>query len=168
MTKLCKELPNFQEHNIRVRFIGDMQQFVTQLRQQIHHTEQQTANNTGLILVVAVSYGGRWDIVQATRQLATDVTQGKLSVGDINERRVNAALSLADLPAPDLFIRTSGEQRISNFFLWQLAYTELYFTDTLFPDFSTVDLQQALECFQQRGRRFGKTHEQIAQDQNVQ
>ncbi len=161
LINLQKELPTFQEHNIRMRFIGDTQQFTTKLQQQIRHAQQQTINNTGLTLVVAANYGGRWDIIQAARQLAADVVRGKLSVEDINEGNFKAVLCLADLPAPDLFIRTSGEQRISNFLLWHLAYTEFYFTETLFPDFDMVHLQQALQFFRQRLRRFGRTSEQI-------
>lgn len=168
LLNLEKEFSNFQKNNIRVRFMGDIQQFTTQLQQQIHDTQQQTANNTGLTLVIAASYGGRWDIIQAARRLASDIKQGKLLLNHINEQSFKEALSLADIPSPDLLIRTSGEQRISNFFLWQLAYTELYFTDTLFPDFNTVHLQRALEFYQQRIRRFGRTDEQITRSQDEQ
>ena len=161
LSNLQNELSAFKAHNIHVRFIGDMQKFSTELQQQIYDTQQQTANNTGLNLVIAVNYSGRWDIVQAMSRLATDIVHSKLLIEDINEENVSTLLSLADLPSPDLLIRTSGEQRISNFFLWQLAYTELYFTNTLFPDFDSAHLQQALECYQQRIRRFGRSDEQI-------
>jgi len=160
-TNLERQLPSFQEHNIQVRFIGDINKFSAKLRQRIDETEQQTASNTGLVLVIAASYGGRWDIIQATRCLAARVAQGELQIDDINETLFAQALSLADLPAPDLFIRTSGEQRISNFLLWQLAYAELYFSETFWPDFSSTHFQQALEFFQQRVRRFGKIDEQL-------
>ena len=158
---LDEELPSFQQHDIQMRFIGDFDKFPDKLQQQLNTAQQQTAANKGLILVVAASYGGRWDIVQAARCLASQVMQGKLQLDEINEANFSQAISLADLPTPDLFIRTSGEQRISNFFLWQLAYTELYFLDILWPDFSTIHFQQALDFFKQRVRRFGQVDEQI-------
>jgi undecaprenyl diphosphate synthase len=121
-----------------------------------------TASNSGLGLMVAVAYGGRWDITQACRSLATDVAAGKLAGSDISEAHIGARLALAGVPDPDLLIRTGGEQRISNFLLWNLAYTELYFSDALWPEFSPAHLQTAFEYFAQRERRFGKTSAQVA------
>ena len=163
-TNLEKELPSFQQHDIQVRFIGDLSQFSSQLQQRILSTQQQTANNKGLVLVIAASYGGRWDIVQAAKQLAQKVSIGQLQLDEIDENKFSQVMSLADLPEPDLFIRTSGEQRISNFLLWQLAYAELYFTETFWPDFGDKHFQEALNFFQQRIRRFGKIDEQLVKD----
>lgn len=163
-SNLQKELPSFQKHDIQVRFIGDLGQFSSQLQQRISTTQQQTINNKGLVLVIAVSYGGRWDIVQATKRLAQQVSDGQLQIDEIDENKFAQVISLADLPAPDLFIRTSGEQRISNFLLWQLAYAELYFTETFWPDFTDKHFQAALNFFQQRVRRFGKIDEQLTKD----
>lgn len=163
-TNLEKELSSFQRHDIQVRFIGDLNQFSPQLQQRILSTQQQTENNKGLVLVIAASYGGRWDIVQATKQLAQQVSIGQLQLDEIDENKFSQVISLADLPEPDLFIRTSGEQRISNFLLWQLAYAELYFTETFWPDFGDKHFQEALKFFQRRIRRFGKIDEQLMKD----
>ena len=163
-TNLEKELPNFQQHDIQVRFIGDLNQFSRQLQQRILITQQKTKNNKGLVLVIAASYGGRWDIIQAAKRLAQQVAAGQLQLDEITENKFSQMISLADLPAPDLFIRTSGEQRISNFLLWQLAYAELYFTETFWPDFGDKHFQEALNFFQQRIRRFGKIDEQLVKD----
>jgi undecaprenyl diphosphate synthase len=124
--------------------------------------EQLTAGNSGLRLIVAVAYGGRWDITQACRSLAADAAAGTVAAADIDETQVAQRLALAGIPDPDLLIRTGGEQRISNFLLWNLAYTELYFSDALWPEFSPAHLQAAFECFAQRERRFGKTSGQLA------
>ena len=161
MTTLQKEVKTLDKNNIRLRFIGDRFAFSQSLQDKISSAESQTKHNTGLELVVAANYGGRWDISQATRKIAEAVIEGKLATDAINEATVNQYLSLADLPEPDLFIRTSGETRISNFLLWQLAYTELYFTDDLWPDFDENSMQQALEYFSTRQRRFGYTGEQL-------
>ena len=162
-THLEKELPTFQQHNIQVRFIGDVEKFSPQLQQRMKNAQQQTAMNTGLVLVIAASYGGRWDIVQAAQKLADKIANGKIEIEDINEANFGQLMSLADLPAPDLFIRPGGEQRISNFLLWQLAYAELYFTEIFWPDFGDKHFQEALDFYQQRIRRFGKIDEQITQ-----
>ena len=125
-------------------------------------SEALTGSNTGLGLLVAVAYGGRWDITQAARSLAADAAAGKLDAAQITEVEIGARLALAAIPDPDLLIRTGGEQRISNFLLWNLAYTELYFTEALWPEFSPAHLAAAFEYFGQRERRFGKTSAQIA------
>ena len=124
--------------------------------------EELTAGNSGLTLIVALAYGGRWDITQACRSLAAEAAAGTLSAPDIGEAQVAGRLALAGIPDPDLLIRTGGEQRISNFLLWNLAYTELYFCDALWPEFSTAHLRAAFEYFARRERRFGKTSEQLA------
>jgi len=127
----------------------------------MENTEQLTRDNLGLKLAIAVNYGGRWDIAQAARQIAACVQAGELALDDIDADLLGRQLSLAALPEPDLFIRTGGEQRISNFLLWQLAYTELYFTDTLWPDFDENSLLDALASFARRQRRFGQTGDQV-------
>jgi undecaprenyl diphosphate synthase len=125
------------------------------------NSEVLTQDNAGLRLSIAVNYGGQWDIAEATRKVAALVQTGVIALSDIDAELLGKQLCLADLPEPDLFIRTGGEQRISNFLLWQLAYTELYFTDTLWPDFDEHSLVDALNSFAQRQRRFGQTGEQV-------
>jgi undecaprenyl diphosphate synthase len=132
------------------------------LQDYIAKAEQRTATNTGLTLVVAANYGGRWDIAQASRQIAEAAAAGRLRPEEVTVERLHQYTCLADLPEPDLFIRTGGEQRLSNFLLWQLAYTELYFTDRLWPDFDVDDLDAACAAFAGRQRRFGRTSEQVA------
>ena len=161
MATLQREVNKLDENGIRLRFIGDRNAFSPQLQEKIIAAERQTENNTGMNLVVAANYGGRWDMCQAMRKIAAQVRMDELSVDDIDENLISGQLSIADLPEPDLFIRTGGEKRVSNFLLWQLAYTELYFTDTLWPDFDQQCLQQAIEDFSTRERRFGHTGEQI-------
>lgn len=152
---LKKEIRQLHEDNIRVRFIGDRQRFSKGLLKQMQQAEQLTADNSRATLVIAVDYGGQWDIANAARILATRVQSGDMRVEDIDEQALDAEISLSDLPRPDLCIRTAGEQRISNFLLWQLAYAELFFTETLWPDFGEADFQQALASYAQRVRRFG-------------
>jgi undecaprenyl diphosphate synthase len=152
---LQREINSLVENQVRLTFIGDRQQFSSGLVGQMDRAEQLTAANDGLHLVIAANYGGRWDITQACRQVAEQVASGAMTAAQITDRLLAEHLCLAGLPEPDLLIRTSGEQRISNFLLWQLAYTELYFTDTYWPDFSTDELNQALACYAQRQRRFG-------------
>ena len=161
LTALRKEIKNLHENNVRMQFIGDISAFGNKLQNEISESEALTRDNTGLLLSIAVNYGGRWDITEAMRRIAAKIVEGDIQPGQINEEMVAQHLCLAQLPEPDLFIRTGGEQRISNFLLWQLAYTELYFTDTLWPDFSDACLQQALESFANRQRRFGQTGDQI-------
>jgi undecaprenyl diphosphate synthase len=158
---LDKEIDAMHRNGIRVRFIGERATLNAGLQQRIAAAEHRTANNTGMVLLIAVAYGGRWDITQAARRLAEDCVAGKRAVAAIDENDIGEYLSLAGLPEPDLFIRTGGEQRISNFLLWNLAYTELYFCDVLWPDFNAVELQRAIAYFNARERRYGLTSEQL-------
>ncbi len=150
-----KEASRLHENNVRIRIIGDRDRLGATLCRQIERVEELTVDNTGLHLVVAVSYGGRWDMTQACRRLAARVEEGSLHADEIDEGMLDDALELSDLPGPDLLIRTGGECRLSNFLLWQLAYAELYFTDVLWPDFREPDLDRALVWFAGRERRFG-------------
>jgi undecaprenyl diphosphate synthase len=159
---LVREVADLHRNHVRLRFIGDREALGAELRQQMQDAEALTAANQGLGLMVAVAYGGRWDIAQACRSLAADVAAGKLLASEISEEHIGARLALAGIPDPDLLIRTGGEQRISNFLLWNLAYSEFYFTEALWPEFSPVLLQTAFEYFGQRERRFGKTSAQVA------
>jgi undecaprenyl diphosphate synthase len=152
-----KEVDDLHRNGIRVRFIGDVARLRPALAAKIAAAEARTAQNTRMVLHVAVSYGGRWDIVEAARRLARGVADGSLRVEEIDEDRFAAQTQLAGAPPPDLFIRTGGEHRISNFLLWDLAYTELYFCDTLWPDFDDAALEAAFRHFAGRERRFGLT-----------
>ncbi len=163
MKTLQSEIDKLHKNNIRLRFIGDRTAFNEQLQQKMFEGEEKTKNNTALTLVIAANYGGRWDISQACKTISQRVAAGELSPCAINETVINEHLCLADLPDPDLFIRTGGERRVSNFMLWQLAYTEFYFTSTLWPDFNKLSLQDAITDFKSRQRRFGHTGEQIAE-----
>lgn len=162
LTTLQDEIDKLHKNNIRLRFIGDRTAFDEKLQQKMTEGEEKTKNNNALTLVIAANYGGRWDMTQACQIVAQRVASGELSACAVNESVINEHLCLADLPEPDLFIRTGGEQRVSNFMLWQLAYTEFYFTQTLWPDFNQAALQEAIASFQTRQRRFGHTGEQIA------
>jgi len=164
LTALQRETRSLHENNIRLRVIGDKTRFGEKLQRQIHEAEQLTAANTGLQLVVAANYGGRWDVVQAVQRLAEKVERGELRPGDITEDLIESHTALHDFPEPDLFIRTGGEQRISNFLLWHLAYTELYFTEALWPQFDSAALNEALASFASRQRRFGRTGDQVEQE----
>jgi undecaprenyl diphosphate synthase len=163
VSTLEKEIQRLHEEEIRIRIIGDTTVFPLALRRKIEDVEQLTCDNRRFDLVIAANYGGRWDVVQAAQKMAESAMNGEIQLSDINEERLQANLSLSDLPHPDLFIRTGGECRISNFLLWHLAYTELYFTSTLWPDFDESALDLALLDFSKRQRRFGHTGEQIAQ-----
>jgi undecaprenyl diphosphate synthase len=156
LTGLEREAGMLHEHHVQVRFIGDRARFSDKLTRKITEVEKLTAQNTRLILLIAVDYGGQWDICQATQRLAQQVEQGTLKATDLTPEHIASQLSFADLPDPDLFIRTSGELRISNFMLWQLAYSELYFTEVLWPDFNEIEFNRALENYAARERRFGK------------
>ena len=158
---LDRELEELHRRGVRLRFIGERASFAPELRNRMTSAEAITRSNSGLQLSVAASYGGRWDIAQAARRLAEQVRAGSLDPTDIDEQLLGRMTCLAELPAPDLFIRTGGDQRISNFLLWQLAYTELYFTETLWPDLDRATLDSALEAFASRERRFGLTSEQL-------
>jgi undecaprenyl diphosphate synthase len=159
---LDKEVEELHGHGVRLRFIGDLGSFDEPLRHRMHDAMTRTAGNLALQLNIAVSYGGRWDIVQACRQAIAAVEQGGLRAEEVDEARLGRWMSLADLPPLDLFIRTGGERRISNFLLWQVAYAELYFTDTLWPDFDQACLREAIADYASRERRFGRTSAQVA------
>jgi undecaprenyl diphosphate synthase len=159
---LEREVAELHRNQVRLRFIGDRSVLGAELARRMQSAEALTAENSGLGLIVAMAYGGRWDLAQACRSLAADVAAGTLLAADIDEAHVAERLALAGIPDPDLLIRTGGEQRISNFLLWNLAYTEMYFTDVLWPEFSSGHLDAAFEYFTQRERRFGKTSGQVA------
>ena len=161
MTTLQSEINKLHRNNIRLRFIGDRTVFSDKLQQKMAEGEAQTQDNTALTLVVAANYGGHWDMCQAFQKVVEKMAAGELINQKISEELINQHLSTADLPEPDLFIRTGGEQRVSNFLLWQLAYTELYFTATLWPDFDQNSLEDAIKSFKSRQRRFGHTSEQV-------
>ena len=161
VSTIMAEVKKLHKKNVRVQFIGDRSRFSQKLQKSINESELLTKNNKGLLLNIAANYGGRWDVVNACKSLLAEMRTNNNSIQDIDEECFNSYMSLADIPAPDLFIRTGGEQRISNFLIWQLAYTELYFVDTLWPDFSEQDLSVALAWFAGRQRRFGKTGKQV-------
>ncbi|HTT07750.1 MAG TPA: isoprenyl transferase [Gammaproteobacteria bacterium] len=161
VSALRQEVEKLHENNVRLRIIGERGQFPVSLQRAIAEAEALTRNNSGLTLVIAASYGGRWDITRAVRRLAEKAASGALSPAAITEEQVADELCLHDLPEPDLFIRSGGEQRISNYLLWQLAYTELYFTDCLWPDFDEQQFELALASYARRQRRFGRTGEQV-------
>lgn len=148
-------------NNVRLRIVGDRTAFSAKLQASIASAEALTAHNTGLTLVIAANYGGQWDILNATRQVAEKVAAGELTPAAITPTVLQQHLSMADLPSPDLFIRTGGDQRISNFFLWQLAYTELYFPAVFWPAFDESEFDKALTYYTSRQRRFGLTGEQV-------
>ena len=162
LNALEREVDELHRRGVRIRFIGQRERFGDAIRARMDAAEATTRNNTALQLSIAASYGGRWDIVDAARSLAQDVAAGRLRPEDIDERAMAARVALADLPPPDLFIRTGGDVRVSNFLLWQLAYTELWFTETLWPDVDAATLRQALGDFAMRERRFGLTGAQAA------
>jgi undecaprenyl diphosphate synthase len=157
MRALENEVARLHENDIRFRVIGDLSGFSERIQALIRDAEALTRNNTRLTFTVAANYGGRWDIVQAVKNLMATGTAAE----DVNEAALAQQLSMADVPEPDLFIRTGGEQRISNFLLWQLAYAELYFTDALWPDFDAAALDEAIASYRNRERRFGRTSEQV-------
>ena len=158
---IAKETPTLMKNNIRLETIGDLERLPEQTRNKFIQCIQETSKNTGLTLVVALSYSSRWEIIRATQQIAQAVKDGRILVEDINEELMSSSMTTHYMPDPDLLIRTSGELRISNFLLWQLAYSELYFTDCLWPEFTTEEFYRAIVNYQHRERRFGKTSEQI-------
>jgi undecaprenyl diphosphate synthase len=158
MDSLQREVTKLHENNIRLILIGDHSKFSAELVTQIKQAEKLTAKNTGLTLTIAANYGGRWDILNATNQMLNK----NPNKTDFTEEDLAPHLAMHYATEPDLFIRTGGEKRVSNFLLWQLAYTEFYFTDTLWPDFDNKAFQLAIESYQQRERRFGRTSEQLA------
>jgi undecaprenyl diphosphate synthase len=167
MTALQREVNKLHKNNVCLRIIGDISAFSADLKKLIADAEQLTKSNSGLTLVIAANYGGHWDIVEAAKRLARRIEQGTLQSQDINESLFTQQLCLADLPEPDLFIRTGGEKRVSNFLLWQLAYAEMYFTDILWPDFDEDTFMDAFQSFATRQRRFGRTGDQVEKDQNA-
>ncbi|WP_292757772.1 isoprenyl transferase [Methylophaga sp. UBA2689] len=158
---LDNQVKRLHKNNIRLNIIGDLSRFSDALQQQILDATALTSENDGLILNIAANYGGRWDITQSVQQIAFKIKSGELQPDQVDESVIASHLVTADLPEPDLFIRTGGEQRISNFLMWQLAYTELYFTDKLWPEFNAQDLDNAIDSFSSRERRFGRTSEQL-------
>jgi undecaprenyl diphosphate synthase len=156
------EVDELDRRGVRLAFIGDRSGFPEAIRQKMAEAETRTAHNGTLVLTIAAGYGGRWDITQACRHLAAEAAAGRLDPQAIDESLVERRLGLAGLPAPDLFLRTGGDLRISNFLLWQLAYTELWFTETLWPDLDETVLQMAIDDFAERERRFGLTSAQVA------
>ncbi len=167
LSALEREVRKMHENGIQLRIIGDTSAFNEKLQQRIREAEALTKNNTNLVLAIAANYGGQWDITQATRKVAARVERGELSAMAIREEDIRRELCLSDLPEPDLFIRSGGEKRISNFLVWQLAYTELYFTDILWPDFDHKAYAEAILSFTSRQRRFGQTGDQVAKANNA-
>ena len=158
LSSLEKETDKLHDNDIRLKVVGDLSRFDVPLQKAITVAEEKTSKNSTLTLTVCANYGGRWDILQAARRMSSE----GLDVKDMTEERLSSYLALSYAPEPDLFIRTGGETRISNFLLWQLAYSELYFTETFWPDFDNEELEKAIASFQSRERRFGKTSEQIS------
>jgi undecaprenyl diphosphate synthase len=156
-----REIDDLMKNGVELRFIGDRTALAPELQQRMAAGEARTRGGPRLKLVVAVAYGGRWDVVQAVQQLAGECAAGRLAPEQIDEAALHSRLAIADLPEPDLFIRTGGEHRISNFLLWNLAYTELWFTDTLWPEFDLREFDRAFAAYAQRQRRFGLTGEQV-------
>lgn len=161
MYVLTREVKRLNKYDIKFKLIGDTSRFSKKLQQKINDAIELTAGNSGLILSIAANYGGRWDIANAAKVIAKKVVDKEISIDDIDEHCVDQYTSLYGLPELDLLIRTGGDYRISNFLLWQSAYAEFYFTDTLWPDFTTDALSKALSAFKQRERRYGKTGDQV-------
>ena len=160
-----EQMPRMNKYRIRLRFIGDRSQLSEELQALMLDAEQKTANFEAMTLVIAISYGGQWDIAHAAKQLAHQVQSGDLNPEDINVERLGEQVQLADVPAVDMLVRTGGDYRISNFLLWQAAYAELFFTPTLWPDFVPQELASMIAEFAQRQRRFGTTSEQVVTEQ---
>ncbi|MDH5180042.1 MAG: isoprenyl transferase [Gammaproteobacteria bacterium] len=167
VSALEREVAQLHKNNVCLKFIGDRTVFSSKLQQRINESESLTAANSGLQLSIAANYGGKWDILQAVQKIAAKVKANELEPSDITVADIETYMCLADMPAPDLFIRTGGEQRISNFLIWQLAYTELYFTEVLWPDFDITAFIEAIKAYSGRQRRFGLTGEQVAKQGNA-
>jgi undecaprenyl diphosphate synthase len=167
LSALQREAKRMQKNDVRLRVIGDRVGFSEKLQARIAAAEELTAGNGGLLLQIAANYGGRWDIVEATRKIAEQVASGTLEPASISEHSVSEALSFPGVADPDLYIRTGGERRLSNFLLWQAAYSELYFTSTLWPDFDAAAFDLALTDYAGRQRRFGLTSEQLPASSSV-
>ena len=161
MGTLQTQVDKLDKNNIKLHIVGDKTAFSEKLQNKIAQAEAQTDDNTGLNLVIAANYGGRWDITQAVQKITAKIVSGALEAEEITEELISQHIITSELPEPDLFIRSGGEQRISNFLLWQLAYTEFYFTEALWPDFNQHLLAEAIDSFKSRQRRFGKTGEQV-------
>ena len=161
LTSLEEEL--FMKNNVRMRLIGDLSRVPDVVRESILGLQERTAANTGLTMVIALSYSARWEITEMTKAVAADAAEGKLQPQEIDEEYISQHLATNFMPDPDLLIRTGGELRLSNYLLWQCAYTELYFCDTFWPDFHEADLMKAIEWYNNRERRYGKTSEQVAE-----
>ena len=156
----------FIKNNVRFKVIGDIERLPAEVQRKLQETIDHTANNTAMTMVVALSYSARWEITKAMKDIAQKALDGQLSVGDITEDTVSQSLTTASIPDPDLLIRTGGELRISNYLLWQIAYSELYFCDTFWPDFNEADLHKAIADYQHRQRRFGKTGKQVEAEES--
>ena len=163
MRALDKEARELHENNVRLRFIGDLTGFATDLQDKMRRAEEQTRDNDRMTLNIAANYGGRWDIVDTARRIAGEVAAGRLQPDEIDEALFAARTALGSHGDPDLFIRTGGEMRISNFLLWQIAYTELWFSPVLWPDFGPAELDEAIAAFRWRERRYGRTGDQVRQ-----
>lgn len=163
VSTISAETPQLNKKNVRLQAIGNLNSLPTACLQELNESIDLTANNTGLTLVLALSYSSKWELIDAVKHIAADAKNGSLSIDDISEKHIEQYLCTKHIPDPELMIRTSGEHRISNFLLWQLAYAEFYFTDKLWPDFRKDDLFEAIINYQNRERRFGKTSEQLTQ-----
>ncbi len=161
MLALDREAKALAKNNVQLKVVGDLSSFSEKLQAKIKQVEELTAQSTGLKLIVAANYGGRWDITQATQKLALKIESGEIKPDSISEEDITKSVTTTGIPDPDLFIRTGGEKRISNFLIWQMAYAELYFTDILWPDFNAEHLKTAIQDYSSRQRRFGKTSEQV-------
>lgn len=162
LTSLEDEI--FMKNNVRLRVIGDMSRLPEAVAARLNETIERTSKNSGTVMVLALSYSSRWEITEAARQVAREVAAGSLDADSISEQTLSQHMATAFMPDPDLLIRTGGELRISNYLLWQAAYSELYFTDTYWPDFDELQLREAIASYQHRQRRYGKTGHQIEQN----
>ena len=167
ISSLESEVKDLHDNNIKLNFIGEINKFSDKLKKSMNESETLTSKNSKLTLNIALNYSGRWDICNALLSIIDDMTANKITKNEINEELINTKLSLVDYDEPDLLIRTGGERRLSNYLLWQTAYTEMYFTDTLWPDFNTSQFDLALDWYAKRQRRFGKTSEQIGKNDNA-
>lgn len=163
LTNLEEEI--FMKNNVRFRMIGEMERLPQSIQKRLSDCIERTSVNTGMTMVIALSYSSRWEITKAAKDLAKDVQEGRLNIEDINENLISTRLTTDFLPDPDLLIRTGGELRISNYLLWQCAYSEFYFTEQFWPDFNEESLNQAIADYQHRQRRFGKTGEQVTDEE---
>ena len=167
MLALDREARSMARNNVKLKIIGDLSAFSEKLQKKIKKVEEMTVHCTGLNLIVAANYGGRWDVVNAAKKIGAQIESGEKTADSITEDEISQCLTTSDFPDPDLFIRTGGEKRVSNFLIWQMAYAELYFTDILWPDFNKEYLTEAIQDYSSRQRRFGKTSEQvIAEEEN--